>query len=288
MTGFGRAEIAENGISVCVEIRSVNHRYLDLDIRAPKNLFSFEGKIREILSTHLSRGRVTVSISVKGEAAGESSFSVDRRLAKDYWAALTQLQEELGLAEKLTVEHLLTFPDIVSSGSGGEVTEEVLRLVERMLTEAIEDLSDLRRKEGDQIKNDLVYRIGLIENLLGQIERRAPERTSEVRDKLIAKVATLAEGVTVDEGRLEMEIAFLAEKMDVTEECIRFKSHNALFLELLEKERSEGRKLNFLLQEMHREANTIGAKASDAGIAHAVVEIKEEVEKLREQIQNIE
>jgi len=164
----------------------------------------------------------------------------------------------------------------------------VLALIDTAVEAAIADLETMRAREGQEIEKDLKFRVKKVDKLVRKIERRARTTSGELLQKLRERVAVLAESESLDDGRLEKEVAILAEKADVTEECIRFKSHNTLFLELIDRPNSEGRKLNFLLQEMHREANTIGAKANDADISHLVVEIKEEVEKLREQVQNIE
>ncbi len=288
MTGFGRGEITENGLTVLVEIRSLNHRFLDIEVRLPKNLSCFEKEVKDAIAARLSRGRVSISISVKGEHVPPAALTIDRSLAQTYRKLLDELKEELNLEGSVKLEQLLNFPDIITTEAVEDFDTSVWDTVKKGVDAALEDLVTMRRREGEEIQKDLKARIALIDSLVKHIEARTKHTSEELYRKLKARVKELAAADILNEGRLETEVALLAEKADVTEECIRFKSHNTLFLELLRNGTSEGRKLNFLLQEMHREANTIGAKASDAQIAHWVVEIKEEVEKLREQVQNIE
>ncbi|MFQ5650356.1 MAG: YicC/YloC family endoribonuclease [bacterium] len=288
MTGFGRGEARHNGFVVLVEIRSLNHRFLDIEVRLPKSLNSCEVEIKELIGSQLSRGRVNATITVKGEQAPAASLTLDKPLATIYMKLLQELRQEFDLDGPIELQQLLSFPDIIAAGNSNELDEDVMGLVKSVVQTAITDLKEMRLREGQEIEKDLHDRIQGIQRLLKHIEARTKETSKAVFQKLRERVEALTDLEVLDEGRLELEVAVLAEKADVTEECIRFKSHATLFLELLEKTSSEGRKLNFLLQEMHREANTIGAKANDAQIAHWVVEIKEEVEKLREQVQNIE
>jgi uncharacterized protein (TIGR00255 family) len=261
---------------------------LEVDIRVPKTLSNFESDIKEIIRSQLSRGRVSATINLKGEEESTLDMTLDKTLVANYLKLIKELKEEFQLEGTINLEHLFNFPDIINYENSKKVNEDLWDPVKKALELALSDLKEMRLREGLEIKKDLKTRIDAIEGVVQKIESRSKIKSKEEFTKLYKRVKSLSELEVIDENRLEMEIALLAEKMDVTEECIRFKSHNTLFLELLENEESEGRKLNFLLQEMHREANTIGAKANDAQIAHWVVEVKEEVEKLREQIQNIE
>ncbi len=289
MTGFGRAECKENGWEVVVEVRSLNHRFLDVEVRAPKPVLLFEHEVKELIRSRVNRGRISATIAVKGEEAPAPGLAVDIALAKTYLRLLRELKHELGIDGEIGLHHLLTFSDIFGSAPlPTEAHEKDWAPIKKALERALEDLVAMRLREGEEIKKDLLARLEVMEQVISAIEKHARVKPREVFDKLRERVKELVAGEAMDPTRVEMEVALLAERADVTEECIRFKSHITLFRELLEQEGSEGRKLNFLLQEMHREANTIGAKASDAQVAHWVVEIKEEVEKLREQIQNIE
>lgn len=288
MTGFGRGEAKQNGLHISVEMRSLNHRFLDVDVRLPKHLASLDYDLKELVGARLHRGRVNVAVAVKGEQTSDISPRIDLQLAEKYVQALEQARETLHINGAIHLEHLLNLPDVITFETSDDVEEPVREAVHRATEQAIAELQSMRQREGVEIRKDLTERVQNMDAVISAIEKRSREKSSEVHQQLRQKVKEIVAESQLDEQRLAMEVAMLTEKMDVTEECIRFKSHNTLFLELLEHEESQGRRLNFLLQEMHREANTIGAKASDAQIAHWVVDIKEEVEKLREQIQNIE
>lgn len=288
MTGFGRAEKKEDGSAVSVEMRSLNHRYLDVEIRMPRNLQVLEPTIRELIGNGVSRGRVTATITVKGGRSTTSNLTADKQLATSYLELLQDLKREFNLNGVIELRDLLALPDIVSFDVSDTPDGALLECVKKAVQDAIDDMKKMRLREGEEIRKDLENRISHVNNLVRKIQEHSKANALEYFQKLKERVQIMIEAEALNEGRLETEVALLAEKMDVTEECIRFQSHNTLFLELLEKPESEGRKLNFLLQEMHREANTIGAKGNDSQLAHWVVEIKEEVEKLREQIQNIE
>ena len=288
MTGFGRSESYEDGLEILVEVRSLNHRFLDIEIRTPKNIQVFEHEIKELIRSRVSRGRVNATITVKGAQKAGIGLAVDKQLAGVYLGLLNELKAGLGLEDPVRLEQLLGFPDIITAEATEEVASDIWNPIKATLELALEDLQKMRIREGVEIERDLSYRVRKVTGRIEQIEERTAKKSKEEFARLRDRVQEIASADVLDDQRVEMEVALLAEKMDVTEECIRFKSHNTVFLEFLGSEASEGRKLNFLLQEMHREANTIGAKASDAQISHWVVEIKEEVEKLREQIQNIE
>lgn len=288
MTGFGRGESKHNGMVVSAEIRSLNHRFLDVELHLPKSLWAFERELKGIISSGLSRGKVNATIMIKGEEIASAGLTIDKKLATTYIKLLNELKDDLKIDDSIKLEQLLNFPDIITVDTSKELDETVWAAVKTAIELAMVDLKDMRLKEGLEINNDLESRVAAIEDKIVTIESSSKEKSKEEFEKLKKRVEELASAEIINEGRLEMEIALIAEKVDTTEECIRFKSHNKLFLELLKNGKSEGRKLNFLVQEMHREANTIGSKANDASIAHLVVGIKEEVEKLREQIQNIE
>lgn len=288
MTGFGRSEIKEDGVEASVEVRTLNHRFMDIALRLPKVLSAYEGEVKELVRNHLSRGRVEVAINLKSDDAAVSGLTIDQALANTYVELLKRLKEQFGLHGPIGLEHLLNFPDIITVETEEQPNEQVWGTVRQALVSALDDLSEMRRREGEEIKRDLVGRVRSMDAIIKKIESKSRSRAREEFARLRQKLQELIGTGDADEGRLEMEIALLADRVDVTEECIRFKSHSRYFVELMESEEAAGRKLNFLLQEMHREANTIGAKANDAQISHWVVEAKEEVEKLREQVQNVE
>jgi len=288
MTGFGRAVLKQDDIEVTVEVRSVNNRFLDISLRAPRLLANYEQKIKDLIGKVLSRGRVSLTITIANGNEAVNNLSLNRPLAQAYLRLAEDLKKELNLSGNLSVEQLLQLPDIINADIPPEENDKYWRVTEIGLNEALTSLQEMRRQEGEELRKDFTSRINNLEQLLSRVEAMAVDRPQAELEKLRQRVKMLLKDDKVEESRLEMELAFLADRLDVTEECVRFHSHNKAFLQMLEDEQAPGRKLNFLLQEMNREVNTIGSKASSAEISHLVVEIKDEVEKLREQVQNIE
>ena len=289
MTGYGRGECVKNGISAVVELRSVNSRFFELGTRLPQSLSLRENEIKEIIRTKVSRGKISLSVSLQSETNGKLPLRVNTAAAKSYYRLLTQLKKSLKLKEKVRLEHLLRFSELFEGGVGENEADSEWIVFEEALGSAVSTMQSMRAKEGEEISKDMITRIGQIQERLEKIESTSKERIPAERVRLHDRVAELVgDKNVVDAQRLELEIALLADKLDVTEECVRFRSHNKFFLEALAKDDAAGRKLNFLIQEMNREANTIGSKSNDTGIAHEVVAIKEDLEKIREQLQNIE
>ncbi|MBD3287748.1 YicC family protein [candidate division KSB1 bacterium] len=293
MTGYGRSDVKTSSQEITVEIRTLNNRFLDISVRLPKNLSQFEDEVRNLVKKHLVRGRVNISINVK-ESANDNNGSAkaNLELAQHYLKQLKFLKKQLNLSGNIRVEHLLPFTDIFLMEEESEDLTGLWNELREAIEQALENVKKMRHDEGNELSLDLQKRVKLLDHNILEIEELAASRIDKERERLREKIENLtsidAVGEDVNEGRIEMEIALLATRIDVTEECTRFKSHNKMFLEILESDGAIGRKLNFLLQEMTREANTIGSKAYDADISHLVVMIKEEVEKIREQVQNIE
>lgn len=288
MTGYGRGEEVRDGFEAFAEIRSLNHRFLDVVVRLPKGLSPYEDAVKEIVRRQITRGRINLSVSLKSEQENGFGLRVDTEAAMQYKRLLETLRDKLELQGAITIEHLLHFSEVMTVETPGEVSELAWECVQAALEKALRDLNGMRRREGVEIANDLHLRIDLLQKSLDEIEARSISRRREEFQKQYARLLEMLDTKELDRERLELEIALLADRVDVTEECIRFRSHNTLFEEAMNDAEPSGRRLNFLLQEMNREANTIGAKANDAKIAHLVVKLKEEVERLREQIQNIE
>lgn len=289
MTGYGRAEVTVKGITAAVEVRSVNSRYLDVTTRMPRSMSHREKDLKNIIRSGLSRGSVNVTIRIERASNGAAPLKVNTTAARAYHKLLSDLRRTVKLREQVKLEHLLNFSEVFEpvDEEGGD--EKEWQVVEQAVREALEDLNAMRTKEGQELARDLRQRVGWMESVISQIEQRSAERIPEERKRLQERIAELVnDPAIVDQNRLELEIALLAEKLDVTEECVRYRSHNKFFLEALDKNEAAGRKLNFLVQEMNREVNTVGSKTSDAMIAHMVVGLKEELEKIREQLQNIE
>ncbi len=289
MTGFGKAENSRDGITATAEVRSVNNRYLEVASRLPRQHSSRDHEVKEIVRSYINRGSVNVSLKIEKENDGAIPVTLNHSAAKAVYRLLNELKKSIGLREKITIEHLLHFSEIFEPEEEDNIALDEWNLTVETLKQALEAMNKMRREEGQELEKDLAQRIAWIDETITQIEQLSKGRIPEERIRLQERIALLVSNPSIiDQQRLELEIALMAEKLDVTEECVRFHSHNKFFLESLQHSESTGRKLNFLLQEMNREANTIGSKVCDATIAHLVVAIKEEIEKIREQVQNIE
>ncbi len=293
MTGFGEAEeVTEAGV-VRVEIKTVNHRFFNANIRTPTGFDRLESDIQSWLRPFLSRGHVTYTLSIDRDrtAANDALPELDLERAKRYRELLETLRRELGVEAAVDLSHISGFREIFRAPEREDASAQVEGEVIRSLTQAAAaEVVALREAEGTRLQRDLEEHLRAVEEALVRVEAYAPQRLMAERDRLRAAVAELTETHTVDEDRLTREIAYLAEKWDINEEIVRFRSHVELFNEALQAEASEpvGKRLGFVVQEMNREANTIGSKANDAQIAHTAVTLKEEVERLREQLENVE
>ncbi|HXG38383.1 MAG TPA: YicC/YloC family endoribonuclease [Bacteroidota bacterium] len=289
MTGYGRAEVSKKDITATVEVRSVNSRFLEVTTRLPRTLSHRENDVKELVKGYVTRGKVSVQVSLAVETDGALPVKINVDAAKAYYKLLDRLRKEVKLKEPVNLSHLLQFSEVLEGAEENEVGEREWQVVEQALHKAMKEFNVMRAKEGKELAKDLKKRIEWIDSTVDRIEQLSKERIPEERKRLQERIAQLLGDKTViDQNRLELEIALLSDKLDVTEECVRYHSHNKFFLETMVKEEAAGRKLNFLVQEMNREANTIGSKSSDATIAHLVVQLKEELEKIREQLQNIE
>ena len=288
MTGYGRGVGSANDIEVTVEIRSVNNRFLDTVLKVPRSLANYEQQIRELIGKHIKRGRINVWISVSREDNGSSDAKLNQSLLKAYMNVSKQMKNDFGIQGNLDMNLLLALPDILEVVEDDDADEKIWNCTKDVLSKAIQGLQDMRLREGKELKKDFNDRINALDTIINSIEEITKNGPSEQLAKLKNRLEKILTNEPVDDGRLEMELALMSDKLDVTEECVRFHSHNKLFLEMLDAEESQGRKLNFLLQEMNREANTIGVKSASSEVSHLVVQIKEEVERVREQIQNIE
>jgi len=288
MTGFGRGQAERDGFTATVELRSVNNRYLDVSVRLPRIASLYEPDVLAAIRQAFSRGRITAQIDLKLPTEAELLPRLNLDVARQYLTQLEALRAETGLSDPIRLEHLLALPDLFERPEVPEEDDRIRQVLMDALAQAIEALQATRRQEGVILQADLEARLEAIARRVEAIEARAPERLVEAREKLRARVQELLRDEQVDPDRLELEIVLLADRLDITEECVRLRAHLQHFREALQAEEPSGRRLNFLTQELHREANTIGAKANDATIALLAVEIKEEVEKIREQIQNIE
>ncbi len=288
MTGYGHGEAASGGIAVAVELRSVNGRYLEVVTRLPRSMVLRENDLRELVRQRVLRGKVTLTVSVERGTDGQASLKLDVASAKAYYRLLNDLRKAVRLKQSVRLEHLLQFSDIFEPRELENTDEQEWEITRGALEKALDALLAMRVKEGGELQKDLDARLGFLSDQVDRIEQLSKEQVPHERERLRERITRILEKEPVDEGRLEMELAILAEKLDVTEECVRFRSHVTFFRQAIASPEPAGRKLNFLIQEMNREVNTMGSKSSDTSIAHLVVGAKEELEKIREQLQNIE
>lgn len=291
MTGYGDAERDTPAGRLRVEVKTVNHRFFNASIRTPNGFDRYEKAITDALKEYFARGHVAVSLSIdRSTVSTQPGPSIDLARARGYHEALEGLKDELVLSGEPDLAMLASFPDIFRAPETDRTEDVEPETVVDVTSEAAGACRKMRESEGDRLEGDLSGRLAAMETRLDAIEARAPERLVEHRDRLREAVRELTEQVDVDEDRLAREIAYLAERWDINEELVRFRSHVELFREALAGDPSEpvGKRLGFLVQELQREANTIGSKANDADVAEAAVAIKEEIERLREQIENVE
>ena len=289
MTGFGRGEAERGGRVLIAEARSVNHRFLEVSLRLPRGLQLFEPKLRARFEERVGRGKLSMTVAWKGQREDGGALTVDLDLAERYVNALRDFRNRFGFREPVTLQQVASMPDLFKWVEPELDPEESWVQLVDVTDRALEELVRMREMEGDTLAKDFRLRLGRVADALSVIETRAPQRVMEAKDRLRARVTELLKDTAaVDEERLILEAAFQAERMDCTEECVRLRSHLDQTALCLTEGGPVGRKLNFIAQEMHREANTIGAKAQDTVIATQVIVLKEEIEILREQVQNVE
>lgn len=288
MTGYGRAEDTLNGCTITVELRSVNNRYLDCNVRMPRLYLFAEETIKSRVQNTISRGKVDVFVTLDSTGGEQVQVSVNQPLADGYYAALTQLAERYGMSKDISVSLLSRFPDVLLAEKAEEDVEQRAQDICSVLDRALADFDQMRTREGARLEADVLSRAARIEELVGKVEERSPQTVAEYRAKLEARMNEVLSNTQLDPTRILTEAAIFADKVAVDEETVRLRSHIGQLRLMLEQGGATGRKLDFLIQEFNREANTIGSKCSDIEIARHVVDIKAEIEKIREQVQNIE
>ena len=288
MTGFGRCEVQEADRKITVEMKSVNHRYLDVNIKMPKKLNFFEAAMRNELKNYIQRGKVDIFITYEDYTESKVCVKYNKELAAEYLKYLNQMSEEFGLDNDIRVSALSRYPEIFTMEEQTIDEEALWQLLDRAIKGAAEGFVETRIKEGENLKNDLCEKLDGMLAHVDFITERSPEIIAEYKQKLTDKVKELLEDTKIDESRLLMEVTIFADKVCVDEELVRLRSHIEATKDALIKGGSIGRKLDFIAQEMNREANTILSKSSDLEISNRAIELKTEIEKVREQIQNIE
>lgn len=288
MTGFGRSEQKINGREVSVEIKSVNHRYFEFNCKTSRGYAFLEEKLKAYVQQRVSRGKIDLYVSVVCAEETQANITLNHSLAAGYVAALKEIVSAYGVQDDISVSSVARFTDIFTVHKAQEDEEEVWQSVLPVLDSAMESFMNMRLSEGARMKEDVLNRSKTILSIVDQIDEQSPQTVAQYREKLEERLRELLESASVDEQRLLTEAAVFADKTAVAEETVRLRSHFSQLQKFMEAKEPVGRKIDFILQEMNREANTIGSKVQNAPLAHLVVEIKSELEKIREQIQNIE
>lgn len=288
MTGYGRTETLVSGKKILVEVRSVNQRFTDYNIKLPRHLIFLEDKIRSYASEWITRGKVDIFINVDSYDEADKNIVLNKALAQNYIDVLSQLRDEFNLKDDISVMGVSRFADIFKTERKEEDEEAVWNDVRSVMKSAMEAFAAMRSREGERIEKDLIERIEYMKTLAEEIDERSPKTVEEYREKLYTKIKEILGDNEIDEGRILTEVAIFADKIAVNEETVRLGSHFEEFYNIINSGEPAGRKLDFLIQEINRETNTIGSKAQDIEIAKLVVTLKGEIEKLREQVQNIE
>lgn len=289
MTGFGRGEAENEARSWAVEVRGVNNRYLDVKIKLPRGYNALEERIRSDIGEFFQRGRIDVAINVHGDFSDLVEINVNTDLAQKYRKALSQIAEGCEVSGDVSVERIAQFPDVVTRGQRAEdLEEDVWPHLKQAVYDALKGCDEMRLQEGTILESDLSERLEFFTKTINEIEEQVPVLVAQRHEALKERLAKLLDNVSLDPQRLAQEVAILADKTDVTEEIVRLRSHISQFSSFMAEEVAVGRKLDFLIQEFLREVNTIASKINDASIAHLTVALKSELEKMREQVQNIE
>ncbi|MCM8761132.1 MAG: YicC family protein [Candidatus Omnitrophica bacterium] len=288
MTGFGRAEVRFGNGKITVEIKTVNHKFFDATLKLPNGIMAFEDKIKEVLQKNILRGKVNLSLTYDGKPIKQERISVNRDIAKNYYKEFSRMRKALGLKDDVTITSLITLPGVLNYESGAGRISRMWPKLKEAIEKAVERLIADREKEGRHLYNDLMSRARHIETMLSRIKARSHLNIEEYRSKFADRIKALTGGRDIDTGRLEMEVAIFAKNSDISEEITRLKNHLANFKKTMSSDGDVGKKIDFIAQELHREINTIGSKACDFNISKNVIEIKSEIEKIREQAKNLE
>ncbi len=288
MTGYGRSRQVLDGREITVEIRSVNHRYLEYSARIPRMYGYLEEKLKTFLQSSVSRGKVEVTVTIQNLTGGDTVVQINQALAKGYLDAMRSQAEYLGLKDDLTLSTLTRFNDVFTLQKLEEDQQVIWNSVQQVAQQALDQFLEMRRREGERLKLDLLQKLELLKGHVAAVEEQSPKTVAAYRERLLQKMEELLADRCIDQQRILLEAGLYAEKIAVDEETVRLKSHLEQFAQMMEQSGPVGRKLDFLVQEINRETNTIGSKAQDLAVTRRVVEMKSEIEKIREQIQNIE
>lgn len=288
MTGYGRCAAVSGGRDISVEIKSVNHRFLETGVRVTRGYNFLEDRLKKYVQKRIARGKVDIFVTIGNPETEAAEVHINQSLAEGYIKALSEMGAKYGLPDDVTVMSIARYPDVLTVSKPEEDEEQLWNDLVPVLDSALSDFVAMREAEGERMKNDVLAKADTVLSIVAQIEERSPQTVREYKARLTERIKELLEDAAVDESRIATEAAIFADKVAVDEETVRLRSHFAQMNDIIEKGGAVGRKLDFVVQEMNREANTIGSKVTDAELAHKVVDIKAELEKIREQIQNIE
>ena len=288
MTGYGSAKGTVEGLTISVELKSVNNRYLDTSVRLPRSFLFAEDAVKAAVQRHISRGKVDVFVSVDSSEAGDMTVKVNEGLLRGYMDAIRSIAKEYDLPDDLSALAVSRFPDVLSVEKKDLDAEAISAGIVEIAEQALNDFDAMRLREGEKLRDDVLSRVGIIDRLVSTVEQAAPQTVADYRARLEAKMAEVLGSTGVDENRILAEAAIFADHIAVDEETVRLRSHMSQLNTMIRGNSPTGRKIDFLIQEFNREANTIGSKCQNSEIAHTVVDLKSEIEKIREQIQNIE
>ena len=288
MTGYGSAKGAVEGLNITIELKSVNNRYLDASVRLPRNFLFAEDTVKSVVQKHISRGKVDVFVSVDSSSSSDLTVKVNEALLKGYIDAITHISDEYGLHNDLTALSASRFPEVLSVEKKDIDADAISAGISEIAERALADFDMMRLREGEKLRDDVLSKLDAIESLVSQIEQESPRTVADYRARLEAKMNEVLGASGIDESRILTEAAIFADHIAVDEETVRLRSHMSQLRQMINGSSPTGRKIDFLIQEFNREANTIGSKCQSSDIAHVVVDLKSEIEKIREQIQNIE
>lgn len=288
MTGYGGAKGSVEGLDISIELKSVNNRYLDTSVRLPRSFLFAEDGIKAAVQRHISRGKVDVFVSIDSSAAGDMTVKINQPLLKGYIEAVNSIANEYGLPNDMTAMSVCRFPDVLSVEKKDMDAEAITSGIIAIAEQALEDFDSMRLREGEKLRDDVLSKLGTIESLVSVVEQESPKTLADYRARLESKMAEVLGSAGIDENRILAEASIFADRIAVDEETVRLRSHMSQLKTMISGNSPTGRKIDFLIQEFNREANTIGSKCQNSHIAHVVVDLKSEIEKIREQIQNIE
>lgn len=288
MTGYGSAKGTAEGLEISIELKSVNNRYLDTSVRLPRSFLFVEDAVKSAVQSHISRGKVDVFVTVDSSSADNMTVKVNEPLLKGYIEALQQISDKFSLSNDITTMSVSRFPDVLSVEKKDLDADAISQAVCAITELALDDFDSMRLREGEKLRDDVLNRLSLIETLVSTIEAESPKTVAQYRARLEQKMAEVLGNSAIDENRILAEAAIFADHIAVDEETVRLRSHMSQLKTMINGNSPTGRKIDFLIQEFNREANTIGSKCQNSDIAHVVVDLKSEIEKIREQIQNIE